>query len=77
MLNCEETSRLVSERLDRELSLGERFGLQFHLSMCSACRNLKQQMNLLRRATFFYASADTDLTSTSDEGNTDTSGGGK
>ena len=62
MLNCKETSRLVSEGLDRDLSLGERLGLKFHMSMCSACRNLKRQMNIMRQATSFYTRADLDVT---------------
>jgi len=77
MLNCEKTTRLVSEGLDRELSLGERFGLQFHILICSACRNLMRQMSLIRRAVSLYASADIDHLSMSDEGSTGTSGGDK
>lgn len=61
MLNCKETTKLVSQGLDRELSLGERIGLNFHLSMCSACRNLKQQMNTLRQAAQLYTRGDIQL----------------
>ncbi len=60
MLSCKETTKLVSENLDRDLSLRERIALKMHLSICSACRNLKQQMNVLRQATSFYTQEDVD-----------------
>lgn len=50
MLTCKDTSRLVSEGLDRNLSLGEKIGLRLHLWMCDSCRNFKQQMDYLRQA---------------------------
>ncbi len=71
MLNCEETSRLVSEGLDRDLSLAERLSLKFHLSMCAACRNLKRQMNILRQVTSFYTQADLELPKNPKKGDLD------
>lgn len=50
MTTCKEAHRLVSEGLDRKLSLGERTRLQLHLIICIACRNFDGQMLLLRRA---------------------------
>jgi hypothetical protein len=47
---CKEIHRLVSEGLDRDLSLVERMGLRVHLVYCDACTNFNGQMNLIRRA---------------------------
>jgi hypothetical protein len=41
---------MVSERLDRHLSLTERARLRVHLSICDACTNFNGQMQLLRQA---------------------------
>jgi len=50
MLSCKETSRLVSQGLDRELAFGERVALRMHLAICIGCRRAKRQMGFLRRA---------------------------
>jgi hypothetical protein len=50
MLTCKEVSRLVSQGLDRRLSLGERIALRIHLAMCHGCENFSRQMQFLRRA---------------------------
>jgi len=50
MLTCKEVSRLVSQGLDRRLSLRERIGLRIHLAMCHGCENFSRQMRFLRRA---------------------------
>jgi predicted anti-sigma-YlaC factor YlaD len=50
MLSCKETTRLVSQGLDRELAFGERVALRMHLAICMGCRRTKAQMTLLRRA---------------------------
>lgn len=47
---CREVHRLVSEGLDRELTLTERARMQMHLLICRACQNFSGQMDLLRRA---------------------------
>lgn len=49
MLNCKEASQLISQSLDRPLSLAERWQLKIHLWMCDACRRFKQQLNQLRQ----------------------------
>ncbi len=36
---CRQSSRLASDRLERSLSLAERFSLWLHCSMCSMCRH--------------------------------------
>jgi hypothetical protein len=47
---CKEIHRLVSEGLDRDLSMVERMGLRVHLAYCDACTNFNGQMGLIRRA---------------------------
>ena len=50
LLPCKEVSRLVSQGLDRDLSLGERTALRLHFAICAGCRNVNNQMSFLRRA---------------------------
>lgn len=50
MLSCKEVTRLISQGLDRDLSLGERTMLRFHLAICGGCRNVNRQLALLRNA---------------------------
>lgn len=47
---CKEVHRLVSEGMDRELSLVERTRMRLHLLVCAACTRFNGQMDLLRRA---------------------------
>jgi hypothetical protein len=47
---CREVHRLVSEGMDRELSLVERTRMRLHLLVCAACTRFNRQMDLLRRA---------------------------
>ena len=47
---CREVHRLVSEGMDRELSLVERTRMKLHLMVCEACTRFNGQMDLLRRA---------------------------
>jgi predicted anti-sigma-YlaC factor YlaD len=47
---CREVHRLVSEGLDRELSLVERARMKIHLLICQACRNFEGQMEFIRQA---------------------------
>ncbi|MES2933018.1 MAG: zf-HC2 domain-containing protein [Pseudomonadota bacterium] len=48
--SCREAHRLVSEGMDRPLSLVERTRVQMHLMICEACTNFNGQMALLRKA---------------------------
>ncbi|MGB7816160.1 MAG: zf-HC2 domain-containing protein [Methylotenera sp.] len=50
MLNCKQTSQLISQSLDRSLTLRERFALQLHLIVCKYCKRLGQQLQALRVA---------------------------
>lgn len=47
---CREVHRLVSEGMDRELSLVERLRMRVHLMVCGACTRFNGQMGLLRTA---------------------------
>ncbi len=47
---CKEVHRLVSEGMDRQLSLVERTRMRLHLAVCEACTRFNGQMDLLRRA---------------------------
>jgi predicted anti-sigma-YlaC factor YlaD len=50
LLSCRETTRLVSQGLDRELDRGERVALRVHFLYCLGCRRASRQMAFLRRA---------------------------
>lgn len=50
MLNCKQTSELVSQALDRPLSISERWSLRFHLFMCSACTRFSRQLAFMQAA---------------------------
>lgn len=47
---CREVHRLVSEGMDRELTLVERVRMRLHLMVCGACTRFNGQMRLLRGA---------------------------
>ncbi|HSH69569.1 MAG TPA: hypothetical protein VK997_06605 [Deferrisomatales bacterium] len=48
MLNCRETSQLVSKGMEAKLSLPERLGLALHLRMCDNCATYRRQLGQLR-----------------------------
>ncbi len=50
LYSCKKAQQIISEGLDRELSLAERAHLKLHLSMCRSCTNFKGQMQTLRLA---------------------------
>ncbi len=50
MISCQKAADLVCQRLDRRLSVWERFQLRFHLLMCRVCRKFEQQTESLDRA---------------------------
>jgi len=49
-LSCKEASRLISEGMDRRLSVTERITLCLHLGICDACTRFTSQVQFLRRA---------------------------
>lgn len=54
MLSCNEVSRLVSEALDRDLSLWQKLQLWMHLMMCGMCARFRKQILLLHAAAKCY-----------------------
>lgn len=50
MLNCRDATGLLSARLERRLTPGERVALRFHLVLCPACRRFGEQVGFMRQA---------------------------
>ena len=50
MLSCKEAAQLVSEGLDRELSIWQRMSLRLHVLMCRACSRYTHQVKALDEA---------------------------
>ena len=50
MLNCKESTHLISESRDRPLSRPEQLGLRLHLMLCNGCRRYRQQIDFLEQA---------------------------
>lgn len=47
-LSCRESSRLLSDELDRTLSRTERIALRLHLVLCYRCRRFRRSLRVLR-----------------------------
>jgi hypothetical protein len=47
---CREVHQLVSEGMDRPLTLVERARMRLHLVVCEACTRFDAQMLLIRQA---------------------------
>ena len=50
MLDCKQTSQLISQSLDRSLTLRERFALRLHLLVCKYCKQFSQHLQTMRVA---------------------------
>ncbi len=50
MIDCKQASRLMSQSLDKDLGLGQRTSLRFHLFLCTACSSVKRQFDFMHRA---------------------------
>jgi hypothetical protein len=50
LLSCKQTTRLLSQGVDRGLGFGERVALRVHLAICDGCRNVAAQFRFLRSA---------------------------
>ena len=48
---CTDTSRLISENMDRPISSMKWLQIGFHLSLCEYCREYKTQLKTLRQLT--------------------------
>jgi len=49
-LKCEESTHIVSDSLDRELSWVERWAVRLHYISCWSCRRFGKQIRLLRES---------------------------
>ncbi len=56
MLNCKETTRLLSESQDRPLTLIEKINLRLHLYFCDGCTRYKSHLNNIRHFLNHYFS---------------------
>ena len=48
MLSCKQASELVSQALDRPLSVKERWSVRFHLLICTACTRFSRQLAFMQ-----------------------------
>jgi hypothetical protein len=60
MLSCKDVARLVSEALERDLGLRQRWAMGFHLLLCSHCARFRRQLRLLGDMARRFAEADLD-----------------
>ena len=47
MLDCKQASQLISQSLDRSLTLRERLSLKLHLFICEFCKRFSQHMRTI------------------------------
>ena len=57
MLSCKEVSKLVSESLDRKISMWARMNMWMHLAMCGICWGFRKNLVLLQKMSRGYAIA--------------------
>jgi predicted anti-sigma-YlaC factor YlaD len=50
MLNCKQNTELLSQSLDRPITLKEKVAMRMHLLMCQGCRNFEKQLTFIRKA---------------------------
>lgn len=48
MDKCKDVARMISDSMDRPLTLRERLRLKVHLAICNGCSNFEKQMKALR-----------------------------
>jgi len=48
MFSCKKITSMISESMDRDLSLYKRMGIRFHLMMCALCRRYQKQLLFIR-----------------------------
>jgi len=60
MFNCKKVTYLVSESLDRKLSLSQRLGMRMHLMMCRFCSRYQAQLLFLRKTARLYSESSED-----------------
>ena len=50
MLSCKDASQIISQSLDRQLTMRERFAVKLHLLICKYCKQFSQQLQTIRVA---------------------------
>ena len=50
MLSCKKASQIISQSLDRPLTMRERFAMKLHLIICKYCKRFSQQVQTLHVA---------------------------
>lgn len=50
MLNCKQNTELLSQALERPITLGEKISMRLHLLMCRGCRNFDKQLHFIHKA---------------------------
>lgn len=48
MLSCKQASELVSQSLDRSLTMRERMSVRLHLLICAACARFSRQLAFIQ-----------------------------
>lgn len=48
LISCKQASRLISQSLDRKLTLSERLKLRAHLFVCDMCRRFQAHLTMIR-----------------------------
>lgn len=59
MLSCKSAAELISNKLDRPLSLRERINLKMHLFICTLCRRYAKQIQFIHNASLNMKSKST------------------
>ena len=67
MKSCKEVSKLVSQALDRRLTLRERLTVKMHLLICKMCCHYQQQIKFIAAASRKFLQQDADKLQLSDE----------
>lgn len=49
MLNCKQNTELLSQALDRPITVREKLAIRLHLMMCRGCRNFEKQLIFIRK----------------------------
>ncbi|HZW87358.1 MAG TPA: zf-HC2 domain-containing protein [Gallionella sp.] len=50
MLSCKQASELLSQAMERDMTLRERFLLRVHLLICDSCKNFSRQIEVMHLA---------------------------
>lgn len=66
MMNCISATHLLSESMDRKLTLKEKVSLEVHLMMCSGCRNFGRHMQVIRNVSGAYAKGENEADNASE-----------